>query len=261
MAKAKKAKKTARKPAKKPVKQPAKKKPVSKAKKVAAKKPAPKKAASVAKKSAPKKSVATKVAARKPVRTPARKPVSAKSAAKPVAKPAAKPSGFQPPRPLMPIRPAPVLRGAAAVTKKLTAKDLEQFRVALLHLRDRYIDKISFLSQDNLSRSSGEAVGDMTANKDQADQGTDNYDREFAANQLTNEQDALYEIDEALRRIEAKTFGICEATGKPIEYERLKALPYTRYCLAAQAELERGRPRFRPVRRTSIQMPDSQNSD
>lgn len=240
--------------AKKPVKRTAKK-TVSKAKpkKPAAKKPAPKKAV--------KKKVAVKKAApKKASRATPKKVVKAVKSAKPTAKPAASSSGIQPPR-LMPIRPAPVLKGAAEKTKRLTSRDLEQFRVALLQLRDRFIDKISFLSQDNLNRSSSEVVGDLTSNKDQADQGTDNYDREFAANQLTNEQDALYEIDEALRRIETKTFGICEATGRPIEYERLKALPYTRYCLAAQAELERGRPRFRPVRRTSIQALDPQSSN
>lgn len=246
----------------------AKKKDVKKRVKPAAKKTVPK---AKPKKAAPKKAVKAKVAVKKAAskKAPRTTPQKAKKAVKPArsaksAKPAAKvapaPSGIQPPR-LMPIRPAPVLKGAAAKTKKLTSKDLEQFRAALLRLRDRFIDKISFLSQDNLNRSSSEVIGDLTSNKDQADQGTDNYDREFAANQLTNEQDALYEIDEALRRIETKTFGICEATGRPIEYERLKALPYTRYCLAAQADLERGRPRFRPLRRSSIQAMDTQNDN
>ena len=86
-----------------------------------------------------------------------------------------------------------------------------------------------------------------------ADQGTDNFDREFAANLLTSEQDVLYEIDEALRRIDLGTYGICEISGKPIEKERLKALPFARHSVLVQSELERGKPRFRPFKRVSIQ--------
>ena len=79
-----------------------------------------------------------------------------------------------------------------------------------------------------------------------ADQGTDNFDREFALSLVSNEQEVLYEIDEALHRIEAKTYGICEMTGQAIEPERLKVLPYARYSREAQEEMERNRKRFRP---------------
>lgn len=134
------------------------------------------------------------------------------------------------------------------------------FKDMLLKLRDRVIDEIAFLSRDNLNRSQRDASGDLSSySLHMADQGTDNFDREFAANLLSSEQDVLYEIDEALRRIEAGTYGICEATGQPIEYERLKVLPFARYCVAAQAELEKGKPRFRPFRRTSIQTIESQS--
>jgi RNA polymerase-binding transcription factor DksA len=168
-------------------------------------------------------------------------------------------SGPPPPRPLLPVRPPPAPKGAQAKTKRLTAKDLAMFKDMLLKLRDRIIDEISFLSRDNLNRSQRESAGDLSSYSfHMADQGTDNFDREFAANLLSSEQDVLYEIDEALRRIEAGTYGICEATNQPIEYERLKVLPFARYCVAAQAELERGKPRFRPFRRTSIQTIETQ---
>lgn len=146
-----------------------------------------------------------------------------------------------------------------AKTKRLTEKDLATFKEMLLKLRDRVIDEISFLSRDNLNRSQRESAGDLSSYSfHMADQGTDNFDREFAANLLSSEQDVLYEIDEALRRIENGTYGICEATNQPIEYERLKVLPFARYCVAAQAEMERGKPRFRPFRRSSIQTVESQ---
>lgn len=217
--------------------------------------------------------MADKKKASKPAKksaAPAAKPKPAKKASAPAAsrksaKPASvaakpkTPSGLPPPRPLMPVRPPPVLKGAMAKTKRLTAKDLAQFKDMLLKLRDRVIDEISFLSRDNLNRSQRESAGDLSSYSfHMADQGTDNFDREFAANLLSSEQDVLYEIDEALRRIEAGTYGICEATNQPIEYERLKVLPFARYCVAAQTEMERGKPRFRPFRRSSIQTIEAQ---
>lgn len=72
-----------------------------------------------------------------------------------------------------------------------------------------------------------------------ADSGTDNFDRDFALSLLSSDQDAVYEIEEALKRIERNTYGICELTGKPIPKDRLEAIPWTRFTVQAQAQLER----------------------
>jgi DnaK suppressor protein len=72
-----------------------------------------------------------------------------------------------------------------------------------------------------------------------ADAGTDTFDRDFALGMLSSEQDALYEIDEAINRIRDGTYGICEVTGKPIEARRLEAIPWTRFSAAAEKQLER----------------------
>jgi RNA polymerase-binding transcription factor DksA len=72
-----------------------------------------------------------------------------------------------------------------------------------------------------------------------ADAGTDTFDRDFALGMLSSEQDALYEIDEALNRIRDGTYGKCELTGKPIEAPRLEAIPWTRFSAAAEKQLER----------------------
>lgn len=131
--------------------------------------------------------------------------------------------------------------------KKLTTKELREYRQILLNLRDQVVDGISFLSGDNLNRSQRDASGDLSGySLHMADQGTDNYDREFALNLVSSEQDILYEIDEAIRRIDAKTYGICELTGEPIERARLNVIPYARYSVAAQSEMERGKTRYRP---------------
>jgi DnaK suppressor protein len=72
-----------------------------------------------------------------------------------------------------------------------------------------------------------------------ADAGTDEFDRDFALSMISSDQNALYEIEEALNRIRSGGYGVCELTGKAIEAERLAAIPWTRFSADAQRELER----------------------
>jgi RNA polymerase-binding transcription factor DksA len=72
-----------------------------------------------------------------------------------------------------------------------------------------------------------------------ADAGTDSFDRDFALGLLSSEQDAIYEIEQALKRIRDGSYGRCELTGKPIEPARLEAIPWTRFTAAAKKQLER----------------------
>jgi RNA polymerase-binding transcription factor DksA len=72
-----------------------------------------------------------------------------------------------------------------------------------------------------------------------ADAGTDSFDRDFALSRISSEQDAVYEIDEALMRIRRGTYGICELTGKPIERHRLEAIPWTRFSAETEKLLEK----------------------
>jgi RNA polymerase-binding transcription factor DksA len=200
------------------------------------------------------KSKAAPVVKAKPVKKPAANVKAAKSTG-------AKVAPFVTHKPMLarpglsPIRPVVIPTAAKGPKPKaLTAKNLAFYKDLLLKLRDRIIDEISFLANDNLNRSAKESSGDLSSHSfHMADQGTDNFDREFAASLLSSEQDVLYEIDEAIRRIDAGTYGICEVSGEPIERERLKVLPFARCSVIAQAEMERGKPRFRPFRRTSIQ--------
>jgi len=72
-----------------------------------------------------------------------------------------------------------------------------------------------------------------------ADHATDSYDRDWALALASSDQTLLFEVYQALKRITDGTYGVCELTGKPIEPDRLKALPWARFSAAAQAELER----------------------
>jgi DnaK suppressor protein len=119
-------------------------------------------------------------------------------------------------------------------------------RERLLALKDTLLDSMNGVAKDSL-RSRAEGSEASAFGMHQADAGSDAYDRDFALSLLSQEQDSLYEIDEALKRVENGTYGVCEMSNKPIPHARLEALPFTRYTVECQAELEK-RNRFQRVR-------------
>lgn len=102
----------------------------------------------------------------------------------------------------------------------------------LVDLRDRLLRQINGLAEESAQELPGYSLH-------MADSGTDNFDRDFALSLLSSDQDAVYEIEEAIKRIEKNTYGICELTGKPIPKARLDAIPWTRFTVEAQAQLEK----------------------
>ena len=134
------------------------------------------------------------------------------------------------------------LSGKIAKNKYFSMKQLKEQLNRLLVLRERVTGEILSINRDSLSQNERDPS--------LSDQGTETFDREFALNQLSSEQDVLFEIDEAIRRIENGTYGICEMTNEPINIERLEALPYVRHSIKAQSELEKGHRRFRPFGNT-----------
>jgi DnaK suppressor protein len=102
----------------------------------------------------------------------------------------------------------------------------------LLALRERLLAQMS-----GLAKESAEEMASYSLHM--ADSGTDNFDRDFALSLLSSDQDAIYEIEEALKRIEKGTYGVCELTGKQIPKARLEAIPWTRFTVEAQGQLER----------------------
>jgi RNA polymerase-binding transcription factor DksA len=108
----------------------------------------------------------------------------------------------------------------------------------LLQLRDAMVDSMAGVAKDNL-RSRAEGSEASAFGMHQADAGSDAYDRDFALSLLSQEQDALYEIDQALKRIELGTYGTCEMSGKPISHARLEAIPFARFTVECQSQLEK----------------------
>src|SRR6476469_2508026 len=108
----------------------------------------------------------------------------------------------------------------------------------LLQLRDAVVDSMAGVAHGTL-RSRAEGSEASAFGMHQADAGSDAYDRDFALSLLSQEQDALYEIDEALKRVELGTYGICEMSGKPIPRARLEAIPFARFTVECQSQLEK----------------------
>jgi DnaK suppressor protein len=123
---------------------------------------------------------------------------------------------------------APVSPNGQAEVKPEWAR----FQKHLLELRERLLNQMNGLAKESAEEMAGYSLH-------MADSGTDNFDRDFALSLLSSDQDAIYEIEEALKRIEKNTYGICELTGKPIPKARLEAIPWTRFTVEAQAQLER----------------------
>jgi RNA polymerase-binding transcription factor DksA len=116
----------------------------------------------------------------------------------------------------------------------------------LVDLRKHLTEGIERHSEETLKRSSKDDAGDLSAyGQHMADAGTDTFDRDFALSLVSSEQEALSEIDAAIKRIHAGTYGICELTQKPISKDRLLAVPFTRHSAEAQKGLERNRYRAR----------------
>lgn len=111
-------------------------------------------------------------------------------------------------------------------------------RDKLLQLRDAMVDSMAGVAKDNL-RSRAEGSEASAFGMHQADAGSDAYDRDFALSLLSQEQDALYEIDQALKRIELGTYGVCEMSGKAIGHPRLEAIPFARFTVECQSQLEK----------------------
>ena len=122
----------------------------------------------------------------------------------------------------------------------------ERQKARLLDLRDHFLDQMQSVAQDSL-RSRAENNEASAVGQHQADAGSDAYEKDFALSLLSQEQDALYEIEEALKRIENGAYGVCEMSNKAIPHARLEAIPFARLTVECQQQLEkenRGRRRW-----------------
>jgi RNA polymerase-binding protein DksA len=119
--------------------------------------------------------------------------------------------------------------------------DAKHFKELLLEKRREILRNVTEFEDEALKKSRLDATGDLSSMPiHMADLGTDNYEQEFALGLMDSERKLLREIDNALGRLEKKTYGICEGTGKPISKARLEAQPWARYCVEHARMLEQG---------------------
>ena len=116
---------------------------------------------------------------------------------------------------------------------KLTKAELDEFRELLLERRRQLSGDVEEMEK--------EAFSDETKNVSSnhiADSSSEQYEQDFTLHQIENESEELREINRALDKLDAGTYGICEATGEYISVERLRAMPYTRITIAARQRFE-----------------------
>ncbi|HET6203416.1 MAG TPA: TraR/DksA family transcriptional regulator [Planctomycetota bacterium] len=117
---------------------------------------------------------------------------------------------------------------------KLTKSELKAFRALLVEQREALSGSIRAMEGEALKSSEQDFSVDHMA-----DHGSDNFEQDFTLGLIESEEERLREIDEALARTRAGTYGDCEACGKPIAKTRLRAIPWTRHCIDCQRAAER----------------------
>jgi len=126
------------------------------------------------------------------------------------------------------------------VKKKHTKKDLKDFKKIVQRRKEEILDDLKHISDDTLRKSQKEASGDISGyTYHMADVATDNYDREFSLGLASAERKSIYELDDALKRIEDGSFGICDDCKGAITKIRLKAVPSARLCIKCQQKREK----------------------
>ena len=98
--------------------------------------------------------------------------------------------------------------------------------------------------REDLEREREETTTDgagelSTVDQHPGDSGTETFELEKTVSLLEQMEDELQEVEAAFQRVEAGTYGSCQACGRPIGGERLEALPATRFCIEDQAKAER----------------------
>lgn len=123
--------------------------------------------------------------------------------------------------------------------KKMAKKDLKKYKELLIKEREKIGGGLNHIASEALKTSQRDAAGDLSGYSfHMADMASDNYEMEFSLGRASDEQDLLYAIDEALKRIEDGVYGTCPQCGKQIPKKRLAAIPHTELCIICQGKNE-----------------------
>jgi DnaK suppressor protein len=120
--------------------------------------------------------------------------------------------------------------------QNLTTAEIRRFKAVLLAKRHEILADVITMEHEALRRESSD-LSHLPIHM--ADAGTDNYEVENTLGLMDSERKLLADIDEALRRIEDGTYGICQGSGRPIPKPRLEAIPWARYRVEYATLLEK----------------------
>jgi len=119
-------------------------------------------------------------------------------------------------------------------------EEIKRYEEKLLKARDVIQGDVKQIEKDSFSKTQKEASGDLSGHTlHMADVASDSYERDFAFDLVSNEQELLQKIGDALRRIEEGNFGKCLDCGKKISKARLNAVPYAALCVPCQQVQEK----------------------
>ena len=125
----------------------------------------------------------------------------------------------------------------------MDTQTLNRLRQQLLALREKALDEMGALERGTLNQSPRDQAGDLSGYGIHiADVASDSYDREFNLSLVSNEQDILNDIDNALEKMERNEYGACELCEEPIGESRLQAVPYTKLCIRCKEDQEKKSP-------------------
>ncbi|MDR0305992.1 MAG: hypothetical protein LBI42_04035 [Chitinispirillales bacterium] len=126
------------------------------------------------------------------------------------------------------------------MNKKLTKKQLQYFKDKLLAEKQKALEEMGELQQNNLKQSISDSAGENSRySYHLGDVASLSYGREFSMGLAERQQKYLEQIDDALRRVEDGTYGICKVTGDAIDVERLEEVPVAKYSVKGKEILER----------------------
>lgn len=216
---------------------------------------------SATKKVAVKKSAVKKAVAKKPVKktSATKKSTSKSSASKKEAKPIRKAVKAVSARRVRVSKPAVEVKiediaesrnKAIHKIKGYGKRELEHFRQIILEKRDEIIEQLQNLKEQMLDPTTGEYINENSPySLHMAEQGTDAMEREKTFLYAQRENKFLGYLEDALKRIESGTYGICvECIDEPqhlcetcplIPKERLEAVPHSQHCLPIKQRQEK----------------------
>lgn len=116
--------------------------------------------------------------------------------------------------------------------------DVKPFKELLLGLRARLRGDVSALADEALSTAGSRGTRSGSVPSHMADAGSDTFEQDNTILLINNEGETLTQIEGALERIEAGVYGSCAQCSHKIPKTRLKAIPFTPYCVKCASELE-----------------------